>query len=100
MSNKDKHNDRLGYIQKKARKKLYLNTYIQLIDNEKAIIENCRHIAECNDIMVKLITADFQIEIWGQSLTISDYNKENVIVNGRISSIELTPRRKADKDAI
>jgi sporulation protein YqfC len=100
LNNNDSGKNRLYEIQKKARKKLYFNTYIQIIDNEKAIVENCRHIAECSDVLVKLVTADFQIEIWGQSLTISDYNKENVIVNGRISSIEFIPRKRADKNAV
>lgn len=100
MENKHSDKSALEKLQQKARKFMYYNTTIQIIDNERAIVENCRHIIECNDILVKLATADFQIDIWGQELTISDYNKESVIVNGRISSVELTPRRKADKNAL
>lgn len=90
--------DKLYTLKKKARKALFFNTYIQLIDNDKAIVENCKHIVECNDIMVKLITADFDIQIWGQFLTISDYNSEFVVVNGKISSIEILPRGRSGKN--
>lgn len=92
-SNKE---SKLNKFQQKARKALYINTNIQIIDNDKAIIENCKHIVECNDIMVKLLTNNMYVQIWGQSLTISDYNTENVIVKGKISSIELIPKGKAD----
>jgi hypothetical protein len=96
---KENNNSDVIYkIQKTTRKALFLNTYIQLIDNTKAIIENCKHIVECNDILVKLLTADFDIQIWGTNLTISDYNKEFVIVNGKISSIELLPRGRSRKN--
>ncbi len=82
----------ISKIQKNARKALFLNTYIQIVDNTKAIIENCKHIVECNDIYVKVVTADYNIQIWGFNLTISDYNKEFVIVKGRINSVEIFPK--------
>ena len=53
---------------------------------------------ECDDILVKLLTADFYIQIWGQLLTISDFNSEYVIVNGKVSSIEILPRGKGNRN--
>lgn len=100
MRQTNEKKNRLLDIGKNARKALFLNTYIQLIDNCKAIVENCKHIVECNDILVKLLTSDYDIQIWGQGLTISDYNKEYVIVNGKISSVEIFPRGRADKNDI
>lgn len=88
----------LNNIRRSARKTLFLNTYIQIIDNEKVIVENCKHIVECDDILVKLLTADFYIQIWGQLLTISDFNSEYVIVNGKVSSIEILPRGKGNRN--
>ena len=98
MKEQPKMHDRLESIKKNARKALYLNTFIQIIDNNKAIVENCKHIVECNDILVKLLTADFEVHIWGQSLTISDYNKDYVIIRGLISSVELFQKGRAEKN--
>ncbi len=96
---KEKSNEgKLYQIEKKVRKALYYNTTIQIIDNDKAIVENCKHIIECNDIMVKLKTADYYIEIWGQNLTVNDFNTENVVVNGKIQKLEIIPKGKADRD--
>lgn len=95
---KEKNEATFDTIPGKVRQALYYNTNIQIINNSKAIIENCKHIVECNDIMVKLLSADFQVIVWGYNLTISDYNTENIIVNGKISSVELIPRRKTDKN--
>jgi len=92
--------NKIELIQQKAQKALYYNTFIQLIDNEKAIIENCKRIVECNDILVKLVTRNFYIEIWGQNLTINDYNSESIVVNGKITTIELSPKGKVDVNDI
>ena len=56
MKGKSIKKNKIELIQQKAQKALYYNTFIQLIDNEKAIIENCKRIVECNDILVKLLT--------------------------------------------
>ena len=96
---KEKSNEgKLYQLEKKVRKALYYNTTIQIIDNDKAIVENCKHIIGCNDIMVKLKTADYYIEIWGQDLTVNDFNTENVVINGKISKLEIIPKGKADRD--
>lgn len=100
MKHKSVKESKFEIIKQKTQKALYYNTFIQIIDNEKAIIENCMHIIECNDIMVKLLTNNFYVEIWGQSLTINDYNTENVVVNGKISSIELLPKGKVGRNDI
>ena len=92
--------EKIYCLKKNVRKAFFLNTYIQIIDNSKVIVENCKHIVECNDILVNLFTADYEIHIWGQALTISDYNKEYVIINGKISSVEIFPRGRADKNDI
>jgi len=96
LKNKRLKESKIDKLKKKVRKAFYYNTNIQIIDNDKAIIENCKHIVECNDIMVKLLTADFYVQVWGQSLMISDFNTEYVIVYGKISSIELIPKGKAE----
>ncbi len=86
--------DKIDEIKENARKLFYLNTFIQIVDNTKAIIENCKHIVECNDIMVKIQTADYEVTVWGNNLTINDYNSNYVVINGHISSVEICQRRR------
>lgn len=90
-------NKLIGRFTKNARKALYYNTYIQMEDNNKVIVENCKHIIECNDIMVKLITYDYDITVWGTQLTVSGYNSQYIIINGKVSSVEIFPRRSDRK---
>lgn len=76
--------DNVGSI----KSKLYLNTNINITDNTRAEIENCRRIIEYNDIYVRLATSTVTVKIWGSGLRISDYNRAGVIVEGKISSVE------------
>lgn len=87
-------------LKKRTYNAFYYNSNIEIVGNERAIIENCKHIIECNDIMVKILTAFFIITVWGSNLSISDYNKENVIINGKISSVEIEQKGKNTKNDI
>ena len=82
---KEKYN---SVISKYVKKKLYLNTYMNLTDNTHLEIENCQKILEYNDIYVKIKTATLIIGIWGQNIRISDYNTDGIVVDGKFSSIE------------
>ena len=77
-----------GAMSKLYKKKLYLNTNINITDNTRVEIENCRRIIEYNDIYVMLSTSTVKVKIWGSDLKISDYNMDGVIIDGKISSLE------------
>ncbi|MGN0586548.1 MAG: YabP/YqfC family sporulation protein [Oscillospiraceae bacterium] len=77
-----------GAMSKLYKKKLYLNTNINITDNTRVEIENCRRIIEYNDIYVMLSTSTVTVKIWGSNLKISDYNMDGVIIDGKISSLE------------
>lgn len=79
-------------LKKKTKNSLCYNTYVQITDNETAVIENCKHIVECNEIMVKVQTNDFIVEVWGNGLSINGYNTENVTVNGEITTVNIARR--------
>ena len=87
---KEKYN---SVISKYVKKKLYLNTYMNLTDNTHLEIENCQKILEYNDIYVKLKTSTLIISIWGQNIRISDYNTDGIIVDGIFSSVEFEPSK-------
>ena len=82
---KEKYN---SIVSKYVKKKLYLNTYMNLTDNTHLEIENCQKILEYNDIYVKIKTSTLVISIWGQNIRISDYNTDGIIVDGKFSSVE------------
>ncbi len=81
----------------KAKKRLYnafyYNSNVEILGNEKVIAQNCQKILECDDILVKLKTEFYIIYIWGDGLSVSDYNKEFVIVNGKILKMEIEERK-------
>ena len=75
-------------VSKYVKKKLYMNTYMNLTDNTHMEIENCKKILEYNDIYVKIQTSTLIVSIWGQNIRISDYNTDGIIVDGKFSSVE------------
>lgn len=63
---------------------------IVITGNSYLEIEGCLRIMEYNDIYLKIKTCRGIIaEIWGQGLTVSDYNTSAVAVRGIITSVEL-----------
>lgn len=66
---------------------------IVITGNSYLEIEGCLRIMEYNDIYLKIKTCRGIIaEIWGQGLTVSDYNTSAVAVRGIITSVELHGR--------
>lgn len=76
------------------KRQFYLNSQVMIMDNNQMIIENCRNILECNENLVRIISCDFEIGVWGSELTLSNYSSKTVCVEGKIQSIEITERRK------
>lgn len=85
-------------VSKRVKRRLYLNTYINLTDNTHMEIENCKRILEYNDVFVKLQTSTLIVGIWGQDLKLSDYNTDGIVVEGKFTSVEFeeSERIKAD----
>ncbi len=94
---KDRYND---IVSKYVRKKLYLNTYMNITDNTHLEIENCKRILEYNDILVKLRTSTLTVSIWGQDLKISDYNTDGIVVDGKFSSVEFEKIMKGESSDV
>lgn len=70
------------------KKRLYLNTYMSLTDNTRLEIENCKRVIELNDVYVRLKTATVTVSVWGENLSVSDYNTDGIVIDGMISSVE------------
>jgi sporulation protein YqfC len=71
-----------------CKKRLYLNTNINITDNTRIEIENCKRIIEYNDIFIRLKTSTVTVQIWGENLSVSDYNRAGVVIDGKITSVE------------
>ena len=82
----------------KVKEFMYLNSYINIIDNKKVVIENCKQILECNEVMALVATGSFQIEIWGKGLTLSNYCTDSVEVTGVVESVALTSKKQRKRD--
>ena len=61
-----------------------LSSYISITDDRAAVIENCKQIVECSEIMAKVLTGSFEIEIWGSGLTMSNFCSDSVEIRGKI----------------
>lgn len=82
-----------GFLDK-IKHDFYLNSSINILDNNQILIENCKKILECNDILVRIISSDFEIEIWGSNLTITNFSSKTISVNGEVQTVTLIKRRK------
>lgn len=78
----------------KAKELMNINDHITIIDNKAALIENCKQILECNEVLARVLTRNFEVEIWGKDLSLNNFCTECVEVRGQIQSINLTAKRK------
>ena len=82
-------------IHKLAKRSLYLSSCISIIDNDTVIIENCKQITESCDVVVKIVTADNILEIWGQGLSATSYSNTTIEIKGQISYVNIEQRRSS-----
>jgi hypothetical protein len=77
-----------GPLKRFLMNKLYLNTHMNMTDNSHLEIANVKTILEYHDIYIKVKTSTLTIAIWGEKLSVSDYNVDGLVINGAFSSIE------------
>lgn len=71
-------------------------SYITITDDSSVMIEDCRQIIECSEIIAIVATRQFTVEITGMGLTVDSFSNNSVRVSGRISSLSLEKRRRCD----
>lgn len=81
----------------KGKEVLSLSSNVTITDNTIAVIDNCKQILECNEILAKVFTNKFEIEIWGEGLSLSNFCTDAVEVKGKIKSINIIPKGKKEK---
>lgn len=86
--------DILGASGELLRKALFMQTRISMDSSGFMQIDSCRRIMECTDIYMKIRTVDRLVEIWGSGLELCCTSADSIIIEGKVSSIELTPAGK------
>lgn len=81
-------------ITKFIKKSIDLNSQISIIDNKKVLVENCKNVLEVNESLVRILSSDFEIQVWGSNLSVTNYSSNAVSINGKIMSMEINERRK------
>lgn len=79
----------MGKLSELSKKVLYCNSMIHICDNRRVEIENCTKILEYNDICVRVKTTTCNVAVWGTELCVDDFCTGGIVINGRISTIEL-----------
>lgn len=67
---------------------------IHIAGNRELILENCRRIEECSDVLMSLACGKLLIHIWGKDLRAFDYKTGGLVIRGKISQIELEERSR------
>lgn len=67
---------------------------IHIAGNQELIVENCRRIEECSDVLMSLACGKLLIHIWGNNLRAFDYKTGGLVIRGKISQIELAERSR------
>ncbi|MBQ6945085.1 MAG: YabP/YqfC family sporulation protein [Ruminococcus sp.] len=67
---------------------------IHIAGNREIILENCRRIEECSDVLMSLACGKLLIHIWGNDLRAFDYKTGGLVIRGKIAQIELEERSR------
>ena len=84
----NKTNTRLGFAGK-LKDLACLGSYVTIENDRSVLVENCRQICECRDIMAKVCAGDYFIEVWGNDLKMSEYTQDSVYIYGKVESIKI-----------
>ena len=85
-------------ITDKTLETFYLTPLIHMDGNKEILIENCKRIEEYSEIFMSVISGRLCINIWGDNLRAYDFNKNGLMISGKISHIEFTERNSGNNE--
>ncbi|MBD5159999.1 MAG: YabP/YqfC family sporulation protein [Ruminococcus sp.] len=85
-------------IADKTLETFYLTPLIHMDGNKEILIENCKRIEEYSEIFMSVISGRLCINIWGDNLRACDFNKNGLMISGKISHIEFTERNSGNNE--
>ena len=72
---------------------LFMEAGIHISGNRELILENCRRIEECSDVLMSLSCGRILVNVWGSDLRAFDYKTGGLVIRGKIFRVELEERR-------
>lgn len=67
--------------------------YITITSDCTVLIEGSKRILDCNEIIARILTSQFTVEITGSDLKLNCFSSGSVTVSGKIQSISLEKQR-------
>lgn len=71
-------------------------SYISITSDKSVVIEGCKSISECSDVLVIVGTTEFTVEVYGADMKLRNFNQDSVEINGRISSVNLVGKKRGE----
>ena len=87
-------------ITDKALETFYLTPLIHMNGNKELLIENCKRIEEYSEVFMRVISGGLYIYVWGDSLRAYDFNKNGLMISGKISQIEFAERKSDNEKSV
>ena len=70
-----------------------MNSQIEICGCNSVLVDGCKKILEYNEVLVKVKTWEMIVNIWGNSLTVSDFGNGYISIHGKIKTVELEENR-------
>ncbi|MBR6102796.1 MAG: YabP/YqfC family sporulation protein [Ruminococcus sp.] len=86
----------MGSIREKLINAAGAYSFITVTSDSKVLVEGCQQIIECTEILVRLRTNRFEVEVWGRDLFLTSFTNSSIEINGRIVSINLERRKRGE----
>lgn len=65
---------------------------LTLTDNQMARIENVRGILSCEKELIRIMSKRHRIEIQGENLVLHEYTNDEIVITGKIESVQYVSR--------
>jgi len=72
----------------KVKNDISTDALIEIVGNREAIIQGSKGIIEYNDELIRINLDDFEVQVYGQKLTIQCLSQDSLEIKGIISRVE------------
>ena len=73
-----------------------LYSYITITSDNNVLIEGCEQIIECSEVLAKVATKLFTVEILGSELKVNCFSNGTVSVFGTVRTVSLERKRQGE----
>lgn len=87
----------MGKLSKILSRSAGVYSYITITSNDSVVVEGCKSISECSDVLVIVSTSEFTVEIYGRDMKLRNYNSDSVEIIGSVYSVNLAKQKRGDR---